>query len=65
MWGYHDIKIGKDSGWIIDSVIGHKINISKYSLLAGSSYVRLPKELDHPRKGFINIKNTYDNECFK
>ena len=43
-------------GWIIDSVIEHNINISKYSPLSGSSYIKLPKELDHPRKGLINIQ---------
>ena len=42
--------LGKNSGWIIDSVIDHNINISKYNPLAGSSYIKLPKELDHPRK---------------
>ena len=42
-------------GWIIDSVIDHNINISKYNTLVGSSYIKLPKELHHPRKGFINI----------
>ena len=26
---------------------------------------KLPKELDHPRKGLINIQNIEDNECFK
>ena len=30
-----------------------------------SSYIKLPKELDHPRKGLMNIKNIDDNECFK
>ena len=24
-----------------------------------------PKELDHPKKGLINIQNIDDNECFK
>ena len=43
-------------GWIIDSVIEHNINISKYSPLSGSSYIKIPKELDHPRKGLINIQ---------
>ena len=43
----------------------HNISISKYSLLAESSYFKLPKELDHPRKGWINIQNIKDNECFK
>ena len=57
--------LGKVSGWIIDSVIDHIISISKYNLLAGSSYSKLPKELDHPRKGLINIQNNDDNECFK
>ena len=55
----------KDSGWIIDSIIDHNISISKYNLLAGSSYIKLLKKLDHPRKGLINIQNIDDNECFK
>ena len=42
--------IGKDSGWIIDSVIYRTISISKYNPLAGSSYIKSPKELDHPKK---------------
>ena len=41
----------KGSDWIIDS--------------AGSSYIKLLKELDHPRKGLINVQNIDDNECFK
>ena len=57
--------LGKCLGWIIDSAIDHTISIWKYNPLAGSSYIKLPKELDHPRKGFINIQNTDDNECFK
>ena len=56
--------LGKGSGWIIDSVTDHTISISKYNPLAGSSYIKLPKELDHPRKGLINVQNTDDNECF-
>ena len=58
------ISLGKRSGWI-DSVIDHAINISKYNLLAGSSYIKLPKELDHLGKDLINIQNTDENECFK
>ena len=57
--------LGKGSGWIIDSVIDYKISITKYNLSAGSSYIKLHKELDHPRKGLINIQNIDDNECFK
>ena len=33
--------------------------------LSGSSYIKLLKELDHSRKGLINIQNIDDNECFK
>ena len=55
----------KSSGWIIDSVIDHTINISKYNPLAGNSYIKLPKELDHPRKVLINVQDIDHNECFK
>ena len=57
--------LGKCSNWIIDSVIDHTISVSKYNLLAESSYIKLPKELDHPRKGSINIQNIDGNQCFK
>ena len=50
---------------MIDSVIDHTISISKYNPLAGSSYIKLPKELDHPRKGLINTQNIDNNKCFK
>ena len=54
---------GKGSVWIIDSVIDHNVNISKCNPLAGSSYTKLPKELDHPRKCYDG--NINDNECFR
>ena len=47
------------------SVIDYTISISKYDSLAEISYNQLPKQLDHPRKGLINIQNTDDNECLK
>ena len=50
---------------IIDSVIEHNISTAKYNPLASGSYIRLLKELDHPRKGLINIQKIDDNECFK
>ena len=56
--------LGKGSGWIIDSVIKHNINTSKYNPFAGSSYIRLQKKLDHPRKGLIHIQNIDSNKCF-
>ena len=57
--------LGKGSAWIIDSVIDHSISISNYNPLGGSSYIKLPKELDHPRKGLINIQKTDENECYQ
>ena len=33
--------------------------------MTGSSYIKLLKELNHPRKELINIQNIDDNECFK
>ena len=57
--------LGKGSGWIIDLAISYAISISKYNSLAGSSCIKLLKELEHPRKGLINIQNIDDNECFK
>ena len=59
------ISLRQGPGWIADSVIDYTISISKYNPLAGSRYIKLPEELDHPRKGLINIQNTDDNECFK
>ena len=45
--------LGKGSGWIIDSVIDHTINISKYNPVAENSYIKLLKELNHPRERVI------------
>ena len=33
--------------------------------MAGSNYIKLPKELDHARKSLINIQNIDHTECFK
>ena len=57
--------LGEGSGCVIHSVVSYTINVSKYNLLVGSRYIKLPKELDHPRKGLINIQNINNNECFK
>ena len=48
---------GIGSGWIIDSVLSHNVNISKYNPLVGNSYIKLPKGLNYPRKSLINIQN--------
>ena len=57
--------LGGSSGWIIDSIFDHNISISKYNSLAWRIYIKLPKELNHLRKGLINIQNIDDNGCFK
>ena len=54
--------LGKFSDWIIDSIIDHNINISKYNALAGSTYIKLPNELDNSRKDLISIQNIDDNQ---
>ena len=56
--------ISEGSAWIIKSVDGHFINVVRYRPLRGSSYIPLPKELQNPAKGIINMKNN-DNECFR
>ena len=39
------------------------VNVSSNSPLIGSTYIELPNELKHSKKGLINIKNN-DNKCF-
>ena len=56
--------LSEGSGWTIKSVDNHYVNIAQYKPLKGSSYIKLPEELRHPKKGLINIKNN-DNECFR
>ena len=58
-----DAWINKGSAWIIESIESQYIDISTYRPLAGGSYIDLPIELKHPRKGLINIKNN-DQNCF-
>ena len=48
--------LGKSLGWIIDSVEDRTINVSTYNPLTGSSYLELPKELDHQEKSLIDIQ---------
>ena len=56
--------ISKGSGWVIEIILNFYLNIVSYKPLKGRSYLPLPEELRHSRKGLINIKNT-DNECFR
>ena len=56
--------ISEGSGWTIESVDNHYLNIVQYEPMKGSSYIELPQELKHHQKGLINLKNN-DNECFR
>ena len=56
--------VSEGSGWTIQSVDNHYLNIVKYQPMKGSSYIELPPELRNSAKGLINIKNG-DNECFR
>ena len=44
--------ISEGSGWTIESVNNHYINIINYDPLRGSSYVNLPQEFNNSAKGF-------------
>ena len=56
--------VSEGSGWVIDRIDSHYINVTTYKPLHGSSYMELPTELRNPKKGLINIKNK-DDECFR
>ena len=55
--------INEGSGWIIEEIGNQYLNVSAYSPLIGSTYIKLPNELKDSRKGLINIQND-DNKCF-
>ena len=56
--------VSEGSGWAINHIDSHYINVTLYKPLNGSSYMELPMELKNPKKGLINIKNK-DDECFR
>ena len=56
--------VSEGSGWVIDRIDSHYLNVTLYKPLNGSSYIELPTELRNPKKGLINIKNK-DAERFR
>ena len=56
--------VSEGSGWVIDRIDSHYINVTTYTPLHGSSYIELSTELRNPKKALINIKNK-DDECFR
>ena len=59
-----DMWVSEGSGWVIDRIDSHYINVTTYQPLHGSSYLELPAKLKNPKKRLINIKNK-DDECFR
>ena len=55
--------ISEGSGWIIEKILSHHVNIAKYVPLGGNSCLPLPEELRNSKKGLINLKNEY-HKCF-
>ena len=56
--------ISEGSGWTIEEIQSHFVNIVKYLPLRGSSYMQLPKELRNSMMGLINLQNK-DDKCFQ
>ena len=56
--------VSEGSGWVIDLIDSHYLNVTLYKTLNGSSYIEQPTDLRNTKKGLINIKNE-DNECFR
>ena len=56
--------VSEGSGWVIDQIDSHYINVTTYKPLHGSSYIELPTELRNSKKGLINMNNE-DEECFR
>lgn len=55
--------ISEESGWTINSVHGHWINIVQYNPVKGSSYIKLQSEVMSFKKGLI--KSEEDGKHFK
>ena len=55
--------LSEGSGWIVEEILNHYINVTTYVPLRGNSYIPLPEELRNSKKGLINLQNT-DNKCF-
>ena len=56
--------VSEGSGWVIDRIDSHYLNVTLYKPLNGSSYIELPAELRNSKKELINMKNK-DEECFR
>jgi len=55
--------ISEGFNWVIELILDHYLNIINYQPLRGGSYLKLPQELQNPKKGLINLQNE-DQKCF-
>ena len=54
--------LSEGSGWIIEEIRSHFVNIVKYLPLRGSSYIPSPEAVRNSMCGLINLKNK-DDKC--
>ena len=47
--------INEGSAWIIEEIHNQYLNVSAYSPLIGNTYIELPNQSKHSKKGLINI----------
>ena len=52
--------VSEGSGWVINSINNHYINVTTYKPLHGLNYIELPTELQNSAKGLINVKKKDD-----
>ena len=55
--------ISHGSGWVVEEIYNQYLTVSFYLPLSGSTYIKLPVELQYPMKGLINIQ-ICGNKCF-
>src|ERR1051325_2518945 len=51
------------SGWAVNRITRHYVNINKNKPLRGSSYIPLPDKINN-KQATINIQNKNDDKCF-
>ncbi|XP_052124667.1 uncharacterized protein LOC127749656, partial [Frankliniella occidentalis] len=60
----YEFSSGEGSQILFGYVEKLEVRVGRYCPLRGSSYLPLPKWLQHPAKGLINIQNYDDDKCF-
>ena len=61
---YQTYKNNLEKVWvgIIIAIVDHTINILKYKPLSGSSYIKLPKELDYRKQDLSENQDIDENK---